>query len=253
MRKNKDDILPNVVAFDDESQPVVNKHTRSKTSPPRESASVDAQKKQSTEEIDVQKNDAVPEEVLEEVSEENTEVFTDNFTQAPSDDGNAFSNFSPDENFNQPTSPVDAPSVGSIRFERLTKIFSKMAFFLTIVTVLLQLGTFVSYAVWAIIFLAVFIVALCVTIFTLGTKNEVWLSLEEISNSTDKIDIIASALYNFSGVICPIGLVITTLAIIFNFTCKRRKSKVRIVSLFISIAILTICYAVLLALRGAQW
>lgn len=250
MRKNKDDILPNIVAFDDESEPVVTKkRTRSKSSPPRESVPFKAQNEQPTEEIHANENDAVTEEVIE----ENNEVFADNFAQAPLTDDNSFSNFSSGENFTQPVSAVTEPSVGNIRFERLTKIFSKMAFFATIVTILLQLGTLISYAVWAIVFLAFFIVVLCANLFTLGAESELWTSLGEFANSTDTIDIIANFLYKLSGTICPIGIVITILALIFNFTCKRRKSKVRIVFLFISLAVLTICYTVILALRGVQW
>lgn len=238
MKREKDDILPNLAFFEEE----VNEKKQNKSKKSHFPKKNDC--KQPTEEA---VNQELPEEsaVIEEITNER--------------DAESQQNTAPSIN-NNTLIANSLPSVAKIRLERLTKIFSSLAIFMTVITLLFQLATFTAYFVWLVVFIVVFLVALCITIFTFGqtssTPNvaeDFWGQVENTLGSIDNISALTTIIYNSTGTTCIIGFIFTTIALILNFTCNRRKSIPRIVFLFISLACLLFCYTAYLITGGIQW
>ncbi len=286
MRKNKDDILPNIILDEDDGKTAP--ETEEPTSTPLDSENTtDNVTEEVVEEVTSPVEKATPVEedpipVATEVSKpvESAELFEevkpsskkDTFTQdelspqvtVTSEQTQAQAKKSDNENGDTmalPLAPVNKTMLSRINYERFVKIVSNIAFFFAALAPLMQLSTFIVPVVWFAALAIVFVIALCITIFTLGIifllaphfAYGIWALVKEIATSFSSIAYLSAQTFNATDTVSLIGIALSVIALIFNFTLKRKKSALRISFLFVSIFVLAICFAVVKLTGGMQW
>ena len=270
MRKNKDDILPNII-FDEEDDKSAVKNSEL-SSDNLESDKIPLTEETKEEPIEEQPKEVLPkpnEEIVEEIIKpieyaepiEKAEFLGDKNDILKVEECATPTQVVASEIYcEKPISQKQPNMLARINYERFTKIVSNIAIFLSVLALLMQFSIALVPFIWIAAIIVVFFAACLVTIFTLGTIFEfapdfahgIWDLLGSLSGSNGSILSIVESLYNSANTVGLVALVFAITALVCNFTLKRKKSVGRIVFLFIFLQVVAICLCINLA-GGMIW
>ena len=268
MRKNKDDILPNIIFDEEDDKSAVKNSELSSDNLESDKIPLTEETKEETkkEPIEEQPKEVLPKldkEIVEEIIKpiEKAEFLGDKNDIlkveecAPTTQGKASEIYC-----EKPISQKQPNMLARINYERFTKIVSNIAIFLSVLALLMQFSIALVPFIWIAAIIVVFFAACLITIFTLGTIFEfapdfahgIWDLLGSLLGSNGSLLSIVESLYNSANTVGLVALVFAITALVCNFTLKRKKSVGRIVFLFIFLQVVAICLCINLA-GGMIW
>ena len=266
MRKNKDDILPNIIFDEEDDKSAVKNSELSSDNLESDKIPLTEETKEETKKEPIEEQ---PKEVLPKLDKEIVEEIIKPIEYAEPIEKAEFLGDKNDilkvEECATPTQVVESEiycekpisqkqpnMLARINYERFTKIVSNIAIFLSVLTVLMKFSFALSLILWVAAIIVVFLAACLVYLFTLGTihkfapdfVNGIGNLLVWVLNSPVNFFPIAISLYNSANTVGLVALVFAITALVCNFTLKRKKSVGRIVFLFIFLQVVAICLCI---------
>ena len=265
MRKNKDDILPNIIFDEEDDKSAVKNSELSSDNLESDKIPLTEETKEEPIEVLPKPDKEIAEEIIKPIEYEEpiekAEFLGDKNDILKVEECATPTQVVASEIYcEKPISQKQPNMLARINYETFTKIVSNIAIFLSVLALLMQFSIALVPFIWIAAIIVVFFAACLITIFTLGTIFEfapdfahgIWDLLGSLLGSNGSLLSIVESLYNSANTVGLVALVFAITALVCNFTLKRKKSVGRIVFLFIFLRVVAICLCINLA-GGMIW